>query len=626
MFYDRDEPRERPRGQRSIILRLLLLLAFAVFIAQLWRLQIVEGATYLKKAENNRVRIGALAPPRGLIYDRHGRKLAENAPIFVVSVVPADLPSKQEGQVYERLAALVGVPADRIARAVEQRRANGDIFTPVPVKYNVDRTAVMRLREHGLELPGVVVDVESTRRYPAGELLAHVVGYLGPIPADELKQYTERGYSPNERVGVAGIEATFEDALHGRPGRVLYEVNVAGQRVATLGEEPPESGHNLYLTIDLDLQRMAAYYLRAGLKDSPSGVAIIMDPKTGEVLALVSVPSFDNNVFGDDAREEELEALLRDTERKPFFHRAIQGAYAPGSTFKLITGAGALQEGIATRDTVIESKGAIYVPSDLNPNYRQRFPDWATLGRLNFVEAIANSSNVYFFYLGGGFEPEGFVGLGNDRLAHYARQFGYGAPTGIELDGEAAGTIPDESWKLSRLGERWVKGDTYNMAIGQGFVQATPLQVANATNAIANGGTLYRPRLARELRADDGRVVRRFGPEVLRSVGVEDRHLAVLREGMEAGFHIGTLLVDYRIPDLRVAGKTGTGEFFGPRDAKGNLPTHGWFTGFAPADDPQISVTVFVERGTGSKDAAPIALEIIRAYFGKQDQRWNRPT
>lgn len=615
MLYDPEKPREPPPGRRTYVFRGAILLAFLIFTAQLWRLQIVEGATYLRKAEENRLRIGTIPPPRGLIYDRYGRKLAENGPIFVVQIVPADLPEGREAEVYQRLSPFVGVPAERIGRLVEERREKGDLFTPVAIKRNVDRLAVMQIRERALDLPGVVVEVESTRKYAAGPLLAHILGYVGPIQPEDIARNPERGYTLNDRVGVAGLEYRYEDDLRGRPGQVLYEVNVAGQRVAVLREEPPEPGQNLVLTIDLDLQRVVAEHLRAGLHNSPVGAAIVMNPKTGEVLALVSEPSFDDNVFGDDTRENELEALLRDQELKPFFHRAVQGTYAPGSTFKLVTGAGALQEGVATRDTVIESKGAIYVPSDYNPNYRTRFPDWAVLGKLNFVQAIANSSNVYFFYLGGGFEPEGFVGLGHERLAQYARQFGYGAPTGIDLVGEAAGIIPDEQWKLQRLGERWLKGDTYNMSIGQGFVQVTPIQVANATNAIANGGTLYRPFVVKEVRDGDGNVLRSVKPEVLRSVGVEDRHLAVLREGMEAGFTIGKLLTDFKIPGLRVAAKTGTGEFFGPRDEKGNWPTHGWFTGFAPADDPEISVTVFVERGTGSTDAAPIAMNIIRSYF-----------
>src|SRR5262249_30188117 len=221
--------------------------------------------------------------------------------------------------------------------------------------------------------------------------------------------------------------------------------------------------------------------------------------------------------------------------------------------------------------------------------------------------------DVYFYYLGGGFEN--FQGLGNERLANYARQFGYGARTGIDLPAEAEGIVPDETWKQDSVGERWVKGDTYNMAIGQGFVAASPLQVANATNVIANGGTLYRPRVVRAFSDQDGRTVREVAPQIIRNLPLSPEHWALMREGMEQGYTNSTLLRHLRLPTLRVAGKTGTAEYYGPRNEKGELPTHGWYTGFAPVDKPEIAVTVFVEKGTGSNEAAPIATQIFRTYF-----------
>jgi penicillin-binding protein 2 len=367
------------------------------------------------------------------------------------------------------------------------------------------------------------------------------------------------------------------------------------------------------LTIDSDLQRDATDILRQGLKNGGSGVAVMMDPSNGELLALVSLPTYDDNIFVVDERDDEKGPLLQD-ETQPLFPRATAGLYPPGSTFKLVTAAGALQEGVATRDTVIESKGAIYVADDNYPDFKRRFPDWAVLGKLNLIAAIANSSNVYFFYLGGGYEPEGFVGLGNERLAHYARMFGYGAPSGIDLPVDEEGTIPDEEWKQEHLGQPWFKGDTYNMAIGQGFVQATPIQVANMTSTIANGGTLYKPRLVKDITDSDSHVIRSIPPTSQRTVDVLPEHLRTIREGMEAGFS-GVLLKDLRIDGLRVAGKTGTGEYEGPRDDAGNLPTHGWFTAFAPADNPQVVVTVFVEKGSGSLSAAPIGMKLMRRYF-----------
>jgi penicillin-binding protein 2 len=545
--------------------------------------------------------------------------LASNAPIFVASIVPADIPARRETEIYDRLAGLLGMSTIDLRRVIERRRSDDDLFTPVPVKYNVERTAALRIEERHEELPGVVISVESTRRYTEGPLLAHLLGYTGLIsptllsPAEYRNKIDREGYTINDRIGAAGLEEQYESVLRGQPGRRMYEVEASGRPVNELRVESPDPGRNLILGLDLDLQRDVARLLQEGLNGETTGVAIVMNPKTGDVLAMVTLPTYDDNIFADDSREEELEQLFKDP-AQPFFHRAASGLYPPGSTFKLVTAAAALRDNVANRNTVIESKGAIFVPSEYDPNYRQIFPDWSVLGRLNMVGALANSSNVYFFYLGGGYEPEKFQGLGNERLAAYARQFGYGSTTGIDLPNEAAGVIPDEAWKLQRRGERWVKGDTYNMSIGQGYVLATPLQVANFTNALANGGKLVRPRLVKEFADTDREQVRTAPPQVIRDVDIPPQARATILEGMEAGFS-GQLLKDLRVPELRIAGKTGTGEYTGPRDANGALPTHGWFTGFAPIDDPEISVTVFVEKGTGSKNAAPIAMRIIRQYF-----------
>lgn len=629
-----------PKGKLTpptILFRLVVILAFLGLGVQLWRLQIIEGREYRRRAEENHIREVRLPAPRGVIYDRtylqgQSKILASNAPVFVVSIVPAELPKGREEEIYQRLAGLIGVSADEIRQKVEKQKAAAELFTPVPIKANLERAVALRIDEARLELPGVSVSVESTRRYTDGSLFAHLIGYTALIsptllPPERYRQLTspEGGYTINDHIGAAGIEEQYEQLLRGHFGRKRLEVDAAGRQRELGVAEKPRPGSNLVLTIDLDLQRFVDQALREGLHQSPSGVAIVMDPRNGEVLALVSQPAYDNNIFSDESREDELTALLKDP-NQPFFNRATSGLYPPGSTFKLMTGIAALEEGVATRDTVIESRGAIFVEG-------QRLPEWnpTGLGRLNFIQAIANSSNIYFFILGGGFEkeyPTGplRLGLGHERIARYARMFGYGAPTGIDLPNEAAGTIPDDAWKQAKIGSPWLKGDTYNMSIGQGYVQATPLQVANATNAIANGGTLYRPHLLKAIVDANGQVTQVIQPEVIRNVDVDPKNLQVIREAMEAGFSTGELLPPFRVPGLRVAAKTGTGEFAGEVNAQGELPTHGWFTSFAPADDPQISVTVFVDRGSGSKDAAPIAMRIIRHYFGIPEDAPAEPT
>lgn len=617
------EPRGPTSGIAPYLFRAAVLIAFTILAAQLWRLQIVEGQQLRQRADSNRVRISAISPPRGVIYDRKGMIVASNAPIFVVSITPADLKQQQEAAVFARLSSLLGVSIPEMRQAVEKRRADGHVFDPVPIKSNVPREAAFLVEQDLSNLPGVTVSVESARRYSEGRTLAHILGYLAPISPTvlSLAEYKDKiekeGYSINDKIGTAGIEDTYEAVLRGHAGRRMYEVEASGREVSTLRTEPADPGKNLVMTIDLDLQKSVTQILTEGLFQGSVGVAIVSDAKTGEILALVSLPSYDNNVFGDDSRDPELASLLKDPEQ-PLFQRAISGNYPPGSTFKLVTGLGALQEGLASKNTIIESKGILWVPHDFYPGIRQPFPDWSPLGRLNFTQAIANSSNIYFFYLGGGFEPEGFVGLGNERLARYARMIGYGAPTGIDLPGEATGTIPDEAWKLQKIGERWVKGDTYNMSIGQGYVESSPLQVQNMTMTIANQGRVLRPRIVRQIVDSDGNVVQTAQPEIVRTIDVDRRHIQTVIEGMEAGFS-GQLLRDYRIPGLRIAGKTGTAEYGQTANAQGELPTHGWFTGFAPVEDPKVVVTVFVERGSSSRDAAPIAARIFRHIFGMPD-------
>jgi penicillin-binding protein 2 len=617
---ERTEPR-LPEGQSRTPIwtfRGVVVILFAILTAQLWRLQIVDGRAYVGRSAANSLRTAVITPQRGVIYDRNKVLLASNAPIFVVSVTPADVPKGQLDDVVTRLANELRISPQEIQSVLEKRRARQDYspFNTIPVRSGVDREAVMRIAEELAKMPGVQIDVQSSRRYTEGPLGSHVLGYMGPVPAGEASQVEQRGYSLDDRMGTAGIEKWYEDVLRGVPGKRLYQVEASGREVGELGREAAQPGKNLQLTLDWELQRDVSAILKEGLQNSPSGAAIVMDPRNGEILAMASLPTFDNNIIGDPNRQDELEAILRDEKQLPMFPRAYGGTYAPGSVFKLVTGAAALQEGIATRDTIIESKGEMWVQSEEYPEVKTRFVDNGAWGRQNFLQGLANSSNIYFFWLGGGFQ-EGdrtiFKGLGAENLARYARAVGYDRPTGLDVPGEKGGLIPDPQWRRAQKNEPWYRGDTYNMSIGQGDVLVTPLQVANVTNAIANGGTLYQPHLGRALLDGDGQVVKTIEPTA-RQVPVEGQHLALMREAMEYAFD-GPHLKQFKIPGLRAAGKTGTAEFYGEPDAKGDLPSHGWFTAFAPANDPVVSVTVFVELGKGSADASPIGARILRRYF-----------
>jgi penicillin-binding protein 2 len=612
---------QRPRTA-TWLFRIAVIMLFGILTAQLWRLQVVESRTLNERGTQNWLRQAVIPPQRGVIYDRNKTLLATNAPIFVVSITPADVPKGRMQEIVIRLANELRVPPDEIQKVVDNRQARKDYnpFKAIAVRSNVEREAVMRIAERQLEMPGVQIGVESTRRYTEGTLMSHLIGYMGAISAEDADRLTEEGYQLDDHIGAAGVEQAYERDLRGVPGKRSYQVEVTGQEVGELQRQEAQPGNNLVLTLDLDLQRDVTRILQEGLRNTPAGAAIVMDPRNGEVLAMVSTPSFDANIIGDPSREDELNSLLTDKTGTPMFPRAFSGQYPPGSVFKLVTGSASLQENLANRDTVIESKGVMYVESDEYPGVRQPFNDNFAYGPQTFLQGVANSSNIYFFWLGGG-SAEGnrtvFEGLGVERLARYARAFGYGQRTGLDIRGEQDGTIPDPTWKLFHKDQPWFKGDTYNMSIGQGDVLATPLQVANVTNAIADGGTLYPPHLARAEVNTDGNVVKQFTPQG-RDVPVDGNNLGVMREAMEWGFE-GPWLKWFKIPGLRLAGKTGTAEFEGPLDAKKNLPTHGWFTGFAPADNPEVTVTVFVERGGGTDDASPIAARIFRRYFRLPD-------
>jgi penicillin-binding protein 2 len=345
-----------------------------------------------------------------------------------------------------------------------------------------------------------------------------------------------------------------------------------------------------------------------------------MDVRTGEVLALVSLPLYDNNTFSGKLDEAKLEEYLRDP-KKPMVNHALAEQYPPGSIFKQITGTAALQEGVAVPSTTITSRGSIQVPNQYDPSIVYTFRDWQALGTLDFYGGLAMSSDVYFYYLAGGYHEygENFNGLGIDRLAQYARNYGLGRPTGIDVAGEAPGIVPDPAWKEETWGDVWTLGDTYNMGIGQGFLATTPIQMVRVVAAVANGGTLLTPRVVREVRDDEGHVIVPNEPTIEGNVGVSDENLAIMREAMRQAVVWGTAK-DGGTSVVQVAGKTGTAEF-GQRFADGNYETHAWYSGFAPFDDPQIAVTVFLERGVGAINAGPLASQIFQYYFERQQQR-----
>ncbi|MCX6032669.1 MAG: penicillin-binding protein 2 [Chloroflexi bacterium] len=676
---------------RLMLLRLVVLVVAVTLAGRLWQLQMVQGETYRVLADRNRFRQVDVAAPRGVIYDRNGAILARNRPSFTVAVVPADLPKDYQGEpdaaaesaVLDHLSDLLNRPApavqpsptptgaprelqrlasptpaptpipdrqpwlrprDEIEQGIEDGRLGG-AYRPVTVATNIQEATAFLIAEDAANLPGVELLLDPIRDYPSGALTAHLIGYMGHIPQNEVADYEAQGYGPDAQVGLTGLEVSFEQELRGDPGRQTIEVDVNGRKVRTVGEaDPAQPGHNLVLTVDSELQRVAAAALQEALDQSKGftkatqGAVVALDPRNGAVLAMVSLPSHDNNLFAKGITSDAWNALATDP-NLPLFNQAVAGQYPPGSIFKIIVASAGLQDGVINIRTQLGdgfdgvNDGIIWLPNEYLPWDRTRdqpFYSWIHKygqghGFVTVRMALAVSDDIFFYQLGGGYLNI-FHGLGVEEIGYYARDFGLDALTGIELFSESAGHIPDPKWKRLNYAQNWLTGDTYNMSIGQGYVLATPLQMANATAAVANRGYLYKPQLVDHITDAEGKVSRPFTPALIREVSVDPANLDTVREGMYGAVNWaeGTAPLA-RLANIAVAGKTGTAEFYRDwdkdslpdRDEKGNLPTHAWFTSFAPYVDPEIVVTVFIANGgEGSSVAAPVAAKVLKAYFG----------
>jgi penicillin-binding protein 2 len=682
-----------PTWRRYRIFFAAVIVTGAIFVLRLFSLQIIGGGDWRAQAEENRTRTVNEPAPRGLIYDRNGYALAANVPSYNVVITPANLPDDEADiqEIYRQLSGLVDVPvsqgtveeAKQVAACVEgpgisQLVELGDSnapYAPVAIKCNVDEDQAMSIRQKAVDWPGVGIQIQPTRDYPTGHLTANVIGFLGPIPEAQAEEYQEQGFIVNrDKVGYAGIEASLQDQLAGVNGTRQVEVDVAGREIRNLAPPvEPAPGNNVYLTIDARLQAAAEAALVGEIDDwnrfyvadgrpprISSGAAIAMNPKTGEILAMVQWPSFENNRFARIIPEYYYRQISEDP-RHPMLNYAISGEFPPGSVYKLTTATGALNEDVVTLDQVIDAPGQItlceqYYPGEPCTDTNQRpFRDWiyddnpGGFGNVSFLYCIAWSSNVCFYKLGGGYEDEVPQGLGPLRHAEYAKALGYGAETGIELLGEENGLIPTPQWKRINLAENWSTGDTYISSVGQGYVTATPLQVLMSAVTLANSGVQMKPTLIRQIVDSAGNIVRDFAPEVHWDI-TKDKLIAQyncdegfcvptgeyenvdpyvvdkVRQGMRlaATDEQGTLNRDFSFSDypIAVAGKTGTAEYCDDvarvQDLCrfGQWPTHAWTTAFAPYDDPEVAIVAFVYNGgEGGVVAAPIVRKIMDAYF-----------
>ena len=661
-------------------LRMLRIVAIAVFVAlvgRLWYIQTVRGAELRSQAEDNRFAAREIPADRGVIYDSAGRQVVINSARFTVGIVPgalARLEADERERVLRRVAEVVGRPlrarsaSPRVGRSgprddlgVEQdeavqamfgARRSIESFLPrdrdgdavfagwhvVIVDRNVPRAQAFELMEESAELSGVIVDQAPVREYPAGPTLAHILGFTGSITEESLKDYLARGYRIYDVVGRSGIEATYEDVLRGAKGERVVQVDVRGREMNEVEVSRASApGANLVLTLDLDIQEAAERALADGLRSTgaSAGAVVAVDPRDGAIRSMVTLPNYDNNMFSTGASPDAFVALLSDPNR-PLINRAISGQ-PPGSVYKMVTAAAALQEGKIDRSTQIMDPGVIVLPNQYDAAVEYSFPCWNRSGHgmVNVVQALAHSCDVFFYEVAGGYYEKGASqdGLGSELLAKYSNSFGLGLTTEVELLGEAEGHIPTASWLREFNGEFWGTGRTYHMGIGQGYTLASPLQMANATAAVANGGTLFRPHLVERVSGANGQGTDREIGGVLGNLPIDDAHLDAVREGMLGAVRYGTSRPDWTgLPtEIAVAGKTGTAEFcdwvseepvgYCRTDREGHLLTHAWFVAFAPYEAPEIAVAVFVSGAgldhiiEGSRVAAPIAADVIRAYF-----------
>jgi penicillin-binding protein 2 len=569
-----------PWAVRTAHLGILVVLALSLLAGRLWQLQAIEGGRYLELSEQNRIRDLVVPAPRGVIFDRRGQPLVSNRASFTVAILPMEVRDAQ--RVADALSRVLDLDsAEILARLAEGRKRP---FEPVRLRRDVGRRAVVTIEENRLDLPGVVVQAEPVREYLHGALAAHALGYLGEITEAELRPRPD--YRPGDLIGKTGVERAYDDVLRGEAGRLRVEVDATGRPGRELGREAARPGHSLVLNLDATLQSVAEEHLRGHV-----GAAVAMDPRTGEVLVLASTPNYDPAVFAGGISPANWKRLTSDRQL-PLLNRAAEGTYEPGSVFKIVTGTAALAEGVARRESTYACTGALVLG-------RWVFRDLAAYGTVSFVRGVQVSCNVMFWTLGRAVGPE--------RLTRYATALGLGAPTGVDLPTEASGFIPSTEWKQRAHREPWYPGDTLNMAIGQGYVLTTPLQIARALSALANGGTLVQPILARRVVTPGGREVRAIrGRQTPVPVRLPDAALRTMWDGLRAVVDAGTGRAA-AVPGLAIAGKTGSAE--NPRGRP-----HAWFAGYAPADRPSLVVVVFVEHGyRGGITAAPIAKAIFEA-------------
>lgn len=568
----------------------IIVLVIAVLIGRMGYLQVYEGEHYASLADGNRIRLVPAVAARGTFYDRNGNMLVTNRPGFTVALLPLTEPISPD--VIERLSKLLNVPVEEINRRIENHMG----FDPIRIKNDVGPDLLTIIEEQKELYPGVVVEVQPIRQYIFKEMAVHALGYVSEISDTELEDKKDQGYKTGDIIGKFGLEKMYDQLLRGIDGGEQVEVDVTGKPVQILGKKNPVPGHDVVLTIDRDIQLATEKAVDDQLKliGASAAAAVVMNPQTGEILAIVSRPGFDPNLFAQGISEKEWKKI----NENPFYpmdNKAITGEYPPGSTFKIVTGTAALAAGKVTPEEKILDTGHHWIIPKGNA-------EGEALGWINFDEAMAHSDNVYFYEMGNR--------LGIDELEKYARMFGLGEKTGVNLPYEAEGLVANRRYKEKFFEEDWYLAETFDAAIGQGFNLVTPIQAAMVMAEIAADGKRYQPYLVQKIMSHDGKLVKKFEPVLLGQLQVSQDIISLVQHGLKGVTKYGTAAFIFgKDFPIDIAGKTGTAENPHGKD-------HGWFVAYGPFDNPSVVVAVIVEQGGfGAQSAVPIGKKILEAVF-----------
>jgi penicillin-binding protein 2 len=601
---------DKVRARRHIYMRLAVPLAFAILVGRLWYVQIVEGPQFQQQSDQNHLRVDVIAPARGIVYDRYDQQLVENAPSWDVSVIPADLQRANAHAVLALLAQFTHASLTRLEQQVQDDKDNPAL--PLPLLANVPRDTALTLTEHLNELPGIHIDSSSVRQYVDGPDFAHILGYVGRINQTQFDaaKDTAQPYAVDDVVGQAGMEQLYESQLRGQLGHRTVVVDVGGRTVGTLGEQAAAPGDSVELTVDAGVQRTAYQALVTAIKQAGAteGAAVAIDPRDGAVIALVSVPSFDPNLFAQGISQATWTQLTSDP-ANPLLDHAIAAQYPPGSMLNPFLAAAALQEAVVKPGQTLACPAVL---TEQGWNFYN--PIGIGGGPFTLAQALAQHCDTLFAALSGGAKTAGLTlaGLGQDKLLTWLRNFGFAQDSGINLPAEAPGFLPDPAWYQRNQNQAWTPLDTYLVAAGAGPFAVTPLQLAVATAALANGGVIYRPELLQRLITPDGKVLQQLQPAALRRLGLSPAVLLAVQSGLAQSVSAGaSKAID--IPTLAVAGM---GASAAPNTGGvGQAGLDSWWSGFAPLNDPQLVVTVLVAGGSDPDAGMPVARAMFNAYF-----------